>query len=181
MIIAIDPGASGAVASVLYDPKTNQSASLRNFALGNKIKTEKGKYKNVAVGIKEIHDHLNYLVHDTTHSGHVIFIEKIQMFHSDNDSPGKAFQMQKLHNHVSQLIGAMKIRQMNCIEVFPGTWQSQLRFKKLKSKTDRKNLYKTFAQEKFPSIKMNLNNADAFCILEYGRIRSMFESQALFK
>lgn len=176
MLMGIDPGTSGSICSMLYDPKTNSCGSLRSFAMRKKVEK-----KFVALGIEEIHDHLNYLVNGTTHSGHIIFIEKIQMFHSDNDVPGKAFQMQKLHNHVSQLIGAMKIRQMNCIEVPPATWQSQLGFKKFKEKKDRKNAYKDFAQQKFPSMKVNLSNADALCILEYGRRRAMYESQALFK
>lgn len=153
-IIAIDPGKSGGIASLLYNRSKNHIASVRAVPMPETL--------------EETNQYLNWLVRECIHDGHVIYIERMQMFPGDLQG-GKAFRIQTLLRNHDQMIGALKTQGFNFIEVFPRQWQKKFFVKPIKEKTLRKNTLKKIAGEKFPTVKNTLKVSDALCILEYGR------------
>lgn len=183
MVVSIDPGTSGAICSMLYDTATNRCASVRSETMDKKVKGEKGNTRHIVKTVKEIHDYLSFLINETPNSGHLIFIEKIQMHTHKKDDPALMWKMrnlQTLQKNYNEIISIFQLRGFNYTEIAPRTWQKHFGIKE-KERKDRKNAYKIIAHRKFPMIKTTLKNADALCILEYARVQALFEGDKLFK
>lgn len=163
LIIGIDPGQTGGISSMLLDTKTNQCSELLSICMPK--------------GLIAINDYLFYLKWEYVPEKTIVFIEKLSMFQSDSNAnahPGMKFQLQKMHKHYAELTTALTLMGLKYYEVGATTWQSrlQLRTKGLKEeKQIRKKRYKQFAQETFPSLKVNLKTADSLCILYYGMLQ----------
>lgn len=153
--MAIDPGVSGGIA--WKTPK----GSVRAAKMPD----------NVVDEIKLLHEE---------HCIDIVVIEKVSMWRSGNEdeSPGRAMQMQKLFNSQAKIVGGLSALGIPVVEVAPITWQAycKLRLKNDKrSKADRKKDYKNFAQRQTPHLKVNLNTADAICMLAYVALRDKNE------
>jgi hypothetical protein len=44
------------------------------------------------------------------------------------------------------------------------------------SSTERKNIYKNYAQEQFPETQVNLWNSDCLCILRFALIKEKYDN-----
>lgn len=144
-IIGIDTGANGSIALIKKDGieiTRNNKEITETVAALNRIK----------------------LMGDC-----ICYIEKVQIFMSDNYDKGKQFGIRKLLDNYKQNIDALKIAGINYIEVYPQTWQSKLGLKKIKgeSKIQRKARYKQVASELF-KLKATNYDADALLIAYYG-------------
>lgn len=156
-VVAIDPGVSGGVAW-----KTP----------GGLVRASKMP-EDVVSEIKRIHEE---------HCIDIVAIEKVNMWSSgkEDEDRGRAMQMQKLFNQQARIVGGLKALDIPVVEVAPMTWQSwcKLRIKNDKRpKTARKKDYKEFAQRQAPHLKVNLNTADAICILAYVKLRDIAEPE----
>ena len=154
LIIGVDPGRSGGIASLLYNRKKNHVASIRAVKMPETL--------------QEINEYLIYLIRECKHDGHVLYIEKLQMMPSDLEG-FKAFRIAKMLKGYEQMIGAFKTNGFNYVEVIPRKWQGKFIAKRIKEKKDRKHTFQRIAGEKYPTVKNTLAVSDALCILEYGR------------
>lgn len=112
------------------------------------------------------------------YGNYVVFIEKVQMWLSDQDSEnqGKAFRVAKMLANYEQLLTVLKIVGVPIIEVYPRTWQKTLVEKygcKPKTFTNPKNAWKLFAVEKYNNPKITLKTGDACCIAFWGHHKSI--------
>lgn len=150
-IIAIDPGRSGGI-SVFNN----------------------GELKAVKMP-KDIQELNQYFLHlKSTYQDPVVFIEKVQAFSSDDDAPGKKFAINKMLANYTELLTMIKLNGFPFIEVYPISWQSTLGLKVKKdkrTKTERKNSYKQYAQYCFPEVKMNLAICDSVCVLKFALLK----------
>ncbi len=153
-ILAIDPGKSGGIASLLYNRKKNHVASVRAVKMPETL--------------QEINKYLHWLIHECIHDGHILYIEKLQMMPSDLEG-FKAFRIAKMLKGYEQMIGAFKTSGFNYVEVTPRKWQGKFIAKPIKEKKERKHTFQRIAGEKYPTVKNTLAVSDALCILEYGR------------
>lgn len=154
LIIAIDPGKSGGIASLLFDRKNNKVASATAVKMPETL--------------EQTNMYIRHLINGRPNDGHVIYIEKIQLRPDDLQNK-TMFNMQKLVRSVERLIGTFKINGFKYVEVLPHIWQKKFIAKKIAEKKDRKNVLKQIAQERFRGLKVTLATADALCILEYAR------------
>jgi hypothetical protein len=163
LIIAIDPGQTGGISSVWYDPFTNQCDELWSCPMPK--------------GIRLINDHIQLITQSIDKKNIFVFIEKLSMFQSDTDSkanPGMKFRLQQMHKHYAELTTALTLNGFKFFEVSPMTWQSRLSLRTKGVKEDkqiRKKRYKEFAQEQFKSIKVNLKTSDSLCILYFAMLQ----------
>lgn len=117
----------------------------------------------------------------------LIFIERITTFQGDykgNDSDkrnqyiGRAFQMDKLKRHYSELISAIKISKIPYIEVMPASWQKLLKIHIPNEETAiRKRRFKDIALSHFPGQKIVGWNADAFLLIEFARMKLKYDQR----
>lgn len=147
-VIAIDPGGNGGI--VIW---------------------KKDRVEHVVKMPKNLTDLNQYFayVHENNPDA-IVFIEKVQMFHSDSDeeNKGKQFRIKILLANYEQLKALITYHKLQYVEVAPQTWQSVLGFgTKGIDQATRKNLYKKFAGIWFPSVQITLWNADALCILKF--------------
>lgn len=153
-IVAIDPGASGGIA-VYHNGKATAVKMPKSVReMDDYFKYIKGSFENV-----------------------VVFVEKVQAFSKDDESPGKKFGINKMLANYQQLITVIKLTPFRFVEVYPLTWQSTLGLRLPKSegsetKSQRKNRYKDYAQGKFPEIKANLNTCDALCLVRFAMLKA---------
>lgn len=96
-----------------------------------------------------------------------VFIERVQMWAADNDTPGKAMQMQRLFRQQAELSGYFRALGCEVVEVHPRTWQRYYPTPKGIGKTQRKALLRDQARELYPFNKVTLTNCDALLILHY--------------
>lgn len=147
-IIAIDPGGNGGIAV-----------------------WKKNHLEQVLKMPKSLTDLNVYFEHLRTNNDEVtVFIEKVQMFHSDSDeeNKGKQFRIKYLLANYEQLKALIVYFGFQYVEVAPITWQSKLGFRsKGIDKETRKNMYKKFAGIWFPTVVPTLWNGDALCILKF--------------
>ena len=151
VIIGIDPGSSnggiaiwkkGEKVKTILMPKNEEIDKLKDF-LVQKFNQEK----------------------DT-----VVFIEKVQMFGSDSleENKGKHFRIQVMLRNYERIIGVILVLGIPYIEVYPQSWQSTLNLRrKWKDNQEKKNAFKTFAQNCFPEIKVTLWSSDALCLIQF--------------
>lgn len=104
----------------------------------------------------------------------IIFLEKLQLRHSDLSIPGKAFRIQKLLNNFEQLKTVVHLLDIPYVLVNPMKWQDELNLrikgtKRVEETKDRKNRYKLIAQKHYPEFKQALWSADATMIMHFGR------------
>lgn len=143
MIIGIDPGKSGGIATITLDGQT---------AFAEKIpKTE-----------RDACDLLRSLKAEAV----FLYLEKVAAMPGQGVSSTFNFGMN--YGFLRGLITALEIP---FEEVLPSKWQGALscRPRKKSSKTEHKNALKQKAQQLFPRIKMTHAIADALLIAEYGR------------
>ena len=152
-IIAIDPGASGGIAT---------------FA------NEKIHAVKMPKNVRDLKLFLDF--QKNTYSDLVVYIEKVQAYSNGDDAPGKKFGINKMLKNYAELLTVIKLLGIPFVEVYPVSWQSTLGLKiknteKLplnKFKTVRKNLYKKYAENSFPEIKkVTLATSDALCLVSF--------------
>lgn len=136
---------------------------------------KKDRLENVIKMPKNLSDLKTYFDYIKENNDKVIvFIEKVQMFLSDEDASnvGKQYRVQKLLANYNQIKSLVTFYGFPYCEVYPISWQSGLGFttKGLDS-TTRKNLYKKYAEQNFPSADVTLWNSDALCILKFGMFK----------
>lgn len=157
LIIAIDPGKSGAISSGYFNELTHGFNMVRTAVM--------------PPDVVEINKYIGYLIEGHDINKVFVFIENILVFKSDSKD-GKMFNMKKLHDNFNQLKTIFSLRGIRVELVMPATWQKQLQLRKKGVKEEskvRKNRYKEFAQATFPVLKVNLKNGDSLCILEWSR------------
>ena len=147
LIIAIDPGKSGAI-TIFF-------------------KGEVGSFP-MPYTHKEQEEFFNYLNGVSENS--ICFLERVSLRSDDVSVPGKAFVIQKMLNHFQQLKTMLTVNKIKYVLISPRTWQKKLNLISLKeeTKTERKNRYKIAAKNKFPQLKVILKNCDALLILLCG-------------
>ena len=99
----------------------------------------------------------------------VVFIEKVQMFHSDTEeNRGKQYRIKVMLANYERIISLLIFLGIKYVEVYPISWQSTLKLrKKGLEKKARKALYKEYAKNAFPEIKVTLRNSDALCLIQF--------------
>jgi hypothetical protein len=144
-MIAVDPGASGGIASMTV----NGSVSAV------KMPETEGDVLNLLRNLKTYHD--------------TIFIEQVGGYIGGVGSPGSA--MFNFGRGFGFLLGVAMSLNYRIEMVRPQTWQKALSLgnsKSMASKTEWKNKLKAEAQRRFPNLSVTLSTADALLILEYG-------------
>ena len=140
MIIAIDPGKSGGI------------ASTDGVTVANPMPETEG-------------DCVDVLRTVTAERGSgVCYIEKVGGFIHGKKLPGSA--MFNFGHGRGVLVGALMAFGWRVIEVPPQRWQKWLGIGKCGG---NKNKLKAEAQRRFPDIKVTLKTADALLILDYAR------------
>lgn len=101
----------------------------------------------------------------------LIFIEKIQTFIGDYGDPkarARAYRLDKLKRHYTELLSAIKVNKIRYIEVHSYHWQKKIKIHiKNEDRNIRKKRYIDIAKEKFPGHKIVAWNADAFLLQNY--------------
>lgn len=166
MIVAVDPGKSGAVV-------VSRDSVVESF--------------DTPVTRRDCFDLAVRLAKEAFPDRPVVYIEKITGFVA-GAGPGQMFQF----GEVVERIGcAFEFAGCRIVEVTPQKWQKHVgightpnvaveknatpetimaaRSANARRKRDRKNQYKAEAQRRFPDVRVTLKNADALLILEYGR------------
>lgn len=145
-IIAIDPGAKGAIAIRMeHDIVSIQAMPETCTDLANLIREAK-------------------LTADENNDDIVAYLEEVHAM------PGQGtvsmFTFGQGYGHLEQVLADFRIR---TIKVRPSKWEKALSLtdKKGTEKREHKNKLKRRAQELFPNIKVTLVNADALLISEY--------------
>jgi len=145
-IIGIDPGKGGGIAII-----------------------KKGRA--YAVSMPATLPQLNEYLKDIRNNNDEIiaFVEKVQIFDSDDKEDGKKYGIKKMLDQFAELKSCLVFHNIPFVEVAPITWQSELCLtSKGDTKAVRKNKYKLFAGRTFPDAKVNLNTSDALCISYFG-------------
>ena len=153
LIIGIDPGASGGI-SFHSETKTVSAIKMPETA-------------------KSLFDFLDSLKQHSERNNEkpLVFIEKVNLFNSDQDTPGKSFGIMKLLANFERLQTCCQILEIPFVLVPSVTWQKELNLKNQKGekKTERKKKYADLARAYFPELKINLQTADALCLLIFGK------------
>lgn len=106
----------------------------------------------------------------------LIFLEKVQLRPGDSDR-GKQFKIEKMLRQYTELLTVIKTRKIFYIEVHPVTWQTYLRIKiGGEDRSVRKRRYADIAREKYPQVKVTLQNADSLLLVEFGRMKLKYDS-----
>lgn len=155
-IIAIDPGKGGGIATFINN-------EIKAYSMPEKI-------KEVFLLISHIKE---------KEPGTILFIEKVQTFQDDSKEGGKNFGINKMLHNYAQLIAVAEIVDIPFIEVYPRSWQSKLQLKIERPKginngqfkTLRKRKYKSYAQQCFPELKVNLKTSDCLCLIQFALLK----------
>jgi len=119
----------------------------------------------------------------------LVFIEQITTYPADFGNEGmtnekrsmmigRMYQMNKLKDHYVELRSALKLANIQFIEVMPSSWQKYLEIHK--SGEDykiRKERYKDIAASWFPSIQVTAWNSDALLLIEFGRKKLKYDNR----
>lgn len=101
----------------------------------------------------------------------IAFVEAINLFASDQERPGMQYSIKKLTDNQAQIKAFLTMAGFPFMEVYPNSWQSRTGLKEktkdCETDTERKNVYKQFAQNCFPETKVTLWKADALCIVQF--------------
>lgn len=166
-VIGIDPGSSGGIA--VWTGKNIGSSKMPTLETVN----GKGK-KSHETDIESLG---NMLTEQKEQGSVIVFMEKVQAWMSDTDeNPGKRFRIQKMLANYESLKAVIKMLHIPMIEVPSRTWQTYLNLvRKGMSKDDRKRLYKSAAKEYYPTQDVALWNADALCLVQFGRMKLFYD------
>lgn len=153
LLIGVDPGAGGGIA---YHGETKETTAVKM----------PGSRKEIFDFFSEMKKHCCF-----SNQKPLVFIEKIQMFHSDSDTGGKQFGIMKLLANFETLQTVFEILELPFVLVPSQTWQKELGFKRVKGekKAERKIKYRDTATVFFPHTKPTLQTADALCLLIFGK------------
>lgn len=151
VIIGIDPGKSGGIAIYVNSSKTMKVVKMPDTT-------------------KKLSDYLNHV--KETYGTALCFIEKVSSWTTDKNEGGKSFGIEKMMANYTQLKTVLTLCEIPFVQVHSRTWQGTLNLiKKGESKKDRKNRYKLAASTHYPNLKATLWNADAVCVMHFGRIK----------
>lgn len=153
-VIGIDPGAQGGLAV---------------FIPNHRIVTVK-----MPKDVRELADFFQYYK-DTFKP--IVFLEKLSIRPDDvteeggKTNMGKLFRIQKMMANYEHLKVLLETSGIPYAMVHPISWQTKLRLRdrKFKSKGERKNFFKEYAQKLYPDAAATLWNADALLIMHFGR------------
>jgi hypothetical protein len=149
-ILGIDPGSGGGIA--LYNYKAGISV----------VKMPKN--------VSDLAEYLNYV--KDTYEKPICFIEKVSSWKSDKDTGGKSFGIEKMLANFEQLKTVLTLAKIPFVQVYPQSWQHGLNLrKKGEEKAQRKKRYKAAATQYYPEVRATLWNADALCIVQFGRLK----------
>lgn len=148
-MIAIDPGASGGIASV----------TINGMVDATKMPETEGDVLNRLKNLRTYHD--------------TLVLEQVGGYVGGAGSPGSA--MFNFGRNFGFLLGVAMTLGYRIIMVRPQAWQKALSLGNSKgmSKTEWKNKLKAEAQRRFPKLSVTLSTADALLILEYGRLETV--------
>lgn len=106
----------------------------------------------------------------------IAFIEKQQIFDTDEEAGGKKYGIQKMLANYEQLKSCLTFNNIPFVEVPAQTWQASLQItRRGQEKKERKKIYKEFAGRVFPAAKINLQTADALCLAYFGMQKLKFD------
>lgn len=109
----------------------------------------------------------------------LIFLENITTFskdYGDKESVGRAFGLDKLKRHYTELRSAIKAAGIPYVEVMAVHWQRYLQIQiKGEDYRTRKKRYQDIAVEMFPSIKVTQKNCDALLLVEFAKRKLKYE------
>ena len=145
-MVAIDPGASGGIASI----------TINGMVDAVKMPETEGDVLGKLKSLRTYHD--------------VIVIEQVGGYVGGAGSPGSA--MFNFGRGFGFILGVAMTLGYRIEMVRPQAWQKALSLgnsKGMASKTEWKNKLKAEAQRRFPNLSVTLSTADALLILEYGR------------
>lgn len=148
VIVGIDPGASGGIAFWRNETVTAGKMPKGTDALNAYFSELRSENENV-----------------------IVFLEIVSHYAGGgDDAPGKKFAIAKMMNQYQELKTLLSINKLPYVEVHSATWQGNVG-KRVKGETkkQRKDKYKAFAIENYPTLKVTLNTSDALCILSFGR------------
>lgn len=157
LLVGIDPGKSGGIASMLYNRDTQH---------GDQVKAV-----NMPANISDFDQYIKFLIAQKKCSGHIVMIEKIQMFTGSAQKPAIVMRMQKLLANYNKLVSCMEIAGIRYIEATPMEWQRFYKTKVPHDRSERKRLFKSIAARRFKMIEPTLATADALCLLDYLRCK----------
>lgn len=153
-IIGVDPGASGGIA-VLH-----KNAKTQVYHMPREIDDLKELFKYYSETFETL-----------------AFIEKLSLrpddvlVQGDGANMGKLYRVQKMMSNFEQLKIAAAFCNLSYCLVHPLKWQStlNLRLKDKEEKSARKRRYAQIASNLYPSVNVRLWNADALLIAHFGR------------
>lgn len=137
--------------------------------------------KPVAVKMpKDTNDLLDFLSYYTDFKT-LVFLEKVQlrpddvMYQEGSANLGKMYRMQQLLANFEQVKTLLQAAGLPFCLVHPQKWISALGLRRTtggqrEDKKDRKARYKHFASVHYPEVKATLWNADALCLVHFGRM-----------
>lgn len=167
-VIGIDPGLSGGIAVWGRSGVAVAKMPVKEIPKGGKVSRE-----------TDIADLARILKEQKEGYDVIVFLEKVQGWISDqDDNPGKRFRIQRMLANYESLKTAIIMSEIPFVEVIPRSWQTYLALSiKGMEKSDRKKMYVKAAKEYYPEIanKVALWNADALCILQFGRMKLQFD------
>tara|TARA_R110000851_G_scaffold108617_1_gene230071 strand:- start:40668 stop:41306 length:639 start_codon:yes stop_codon:yes gene_type:complete len=188
LIIGIDPGASGAIAT--YSNGTIRAVKMPKEVRDIKsfLELQTAPFSKVMVYIEKVQTYRGkknenlkdefmdlFMIHKDPN---VLFDKYEEFREGADDAPGKKFGINKMLANYTALLTVIKLLDIPFIEVYPISWQTtlNLRMKGEKiTKTERKNRYKTFSQNCFPELKVNLATSDALCLVQFALTKKMFD------
>lgn len=144
IIIGIDPGAKGAIATVWEDGSLHEVVNMPDTP-------------------KDILDYLR----EYSNTGAVCYLENV-----GNGIPGQSSSATaKFARHNGHLEMALLALGIKTVKATPQKWEKTYQLGKSSSmeKAEWKRKLKAKAQELFPNVKVTLVNSDALLIAEYGR------------
>lgn len=140
MLIAIDPGATGAIA--LKDPDDRVFVDDMPETIG---------------------DLWEYLFTFYPENNCICYLEKVGGYMPGNSGPASV----KFAKHIGHLEMALYGAKIPCTKVPPQTWMKAIGVPAKLEKTQRKNWIKDYVQRQFPGLKIKVSQADALGILCY--------------
>lgn len=155
-VIGIDPGAQGGIA--VYIP-------------GQQVKVAK-----MPKDIAALRDFFQYYAENYKP---LVFLEKLSVrpddvrVEGDRAAMGKLYRIQAMMANFEHLKATMEAAGVPYILTHPLQWQTKLNLRKRgvkEDKSNRKHRYQQYAQANYPGVKVTLWNADALCIMHFGRV-----------
>lgn len=161
IILGVDPGVSGAISSALFNRVTHELHMHRAHLMPTNTAEISKVIDHIIDGRKAF-----------------VFIENItiQGPPKEGESKFKIFRSKKLMDNYKQLITIFEMKGIPVESIMPMVWQTALQLRvKTDTYTERKKRFRTYATKTFQAVKVDAKNADAWCLVEYGRRRMIYE------